>query len=81
MKKRVLNEQMMSKAELLIPRMAAMAINTAYRNALTISGKVVEARNGHLVEAHSDGRVRVIRELVKPLPVIVGTKRSRSLKA
>ena len=43
-----------------------------------ISGRVIEAVNGKLVETSIDGGRRVIRNLSQPLPIAIGTKRSRT---
>ena len=39
------------------------------------SGKVVDARDGQLIESYADGTVRLIRTIAKPVAVAVGTKR------
>ena len=53
----------------------------AYWQALTINGKVMEARHGKLVETTAEGAVHVIRSIAKPTPVRVGEKRVRARKA
>jgi hypothetical protein len=51
----------------------------AYYQALSHSGKVMEAVNGQLVETLANGEARVIRSLHSPLQVSVGMKRTRKL--
>ena len=57
----------MQRMEALIPKLAHIAVQRARRQALATSGKVVEARNGQLIESYADGTVRVIRAIVKPM--------------
>jgi len=49
--------------------------------ALTTSGKVIEARNGQLIETTAEGTVRVIRSIAKPVAVTMGAKRVRARQA
>ena len=72
-----LSEEAMQCMEARIPELAGHAVRRAYLQALTTSGKVVEARNGQLVETTVDGTVRVIRSIAKPVAVMPGTKRMR----
>ena len=71
----------MQRMEALIPKLAHIAVLRAGRQALAASGKVVEARNGQLIESYADGTVRVIRTISKPLAVAMGTKRFRAHRA
>ncbi len=71
----------MQRAEALIPALAQIALRRARWYALATSGKVVEARNGQLIESFADGSVRVIRNIVKPMAVTLGAKRFRARKA
>ena len=70
-----MSEESMLRMEAQIPELAGSAVKRAYLQALTTSGKVVEARNGQLVETMVDGTVRVIRSIAKPVAVMPGTKR------
>lgn len=79
MKKIELNEKAMQTLELQIPQLASAAISQAYARALTTSGKVVEARDGRLVETYADGSEKFIRNLAKPIPVVAGTTRVRKV--
>ncbi|WP_043649995.1 hypothetical protein [Chitinilyticum litopenaei] len=81
MTKRVLDEKTMRTLEARIPKLASGAFAQAYANALTVSGKVLVARKGQLVETHADGSERVIRQLAAPTQVTVGTRRVRKVKA
>lgn len=76
-----LNEESMQYMEARIPELASSAFARAYYQALTISGKVLEARDGLLVETSAEGQTRVIRSLAKPLTVELGVKRFRARKA
>ena len=76
-----MSEESMQRMEARIPELAGSAFKLAYWQALTISGKVMEARNGELVETTAEGGVRVIRNIAKPIPVRVGEKRVRASKA
>jgi hypothetical protein len=76
-----MSEESMQHMEAQIPELAGTAVKRAYWQALTTTGKVLEARNGQLVETTSDGAVRVVRSIAKPIAVTMGTKRFRSLKA
>lgn len=59
----------MQRMEALIPKLAHIAVRRARRQALATSGKVVEARNGQLIESYADGTVRLIRTIAKPVAV------------
>ena len=74
-----LSEQAMQSLEVQIPLLAGPAFQRAYYQALTQSGKVLEAINGQLVATLADGDARVIRLLHTPLQVSVGMKRTRKL--
>ncbi len=76
-----LSEESMQYMEARIPELASSAFACAYYQALTTNGKVLEARNGQLVETSAEGTVRVIRNIAKPLTVEIGVKRIRSRKA
>ena len=75
-----LSEESMQRMEACIPELAGHALKLAYLQALTTSGKVVEARNGQLIETTAEGTVRVIRSIAKPFAVAIGTKRVRAHK-
>lgn len=72
-----LSERSMQVMEARIPELAGNAVRRAYYQALTTSGKVVEAVNGKLVETSADGGQRVIRNLPAPMAVVPGSKRVR----
>ena len=76
-RKAVLNEKAMQAMEALIPELAESALRQAYYQALTRSGKVLEAFNGKLVETSSEGGQRLIRNLPAPVAVTPGSKRVR----
>lgn len=76
-----MSEESMQRMEASIPELAGSAFKLAYLQALTINGKVMEARHGKLVETTAEGAVRVIRSIAKPTPVRVGEKRVRARKA
>lgn len=76
-----MSEESMQRMEARIPELAGSALKLAYLQALTINGKVMEARHGKLVETTAEGAVRVIRSIAKPTPVRVGEKRVRARKA
>lgn len=59
----------MQRMEALIPTLAHIAVQRARRQALAISGKVVKARDGQLIESYADGTARVIRTIAKPVAV------------
>ena len=63
------------------PKQADQALRQAYLQALTTSGKVVEARNGQLIETTVEGSVNVIRAIAKPTAVTIGAKRFRARQA
>lgn len=72
-----LSEQSMQAMEAHIPELAGAAVKRAYFQALSQSGKVLEAVNGQLVETSVEGTTRVIRTLHTPVPAVVGMKRTR----
>ena len=74
-----LSEQAMQVLEANIPKMASDAFTHAYLNALTQSGKVLQAINGQLVEMSVEGTVRVIRAIAPPIQVEMGAKRFRKV--
>lgn len=76
-----MTEESMLRMEARIPELAASAVRRAYWQALTTSGKVIEARSGQLVETTAEGAVRVIRNIAQPTPVRIGDKRVRAPKA
>lgn len=76
-----LTEESMQLMEARIPELAGNAVKRAYYQALTVSGKVLEARDGQLVETTAEGQSRVIRNLSKPVAVKSGTKRIRARTA
>ena len=71
----------MQRMEALIPMLAHIAVQRARGHALATSGRVVEARDGQLIETAANGTVRVIRTIAKPMAVAVGTKRFRAGRA
>lgn len=75
--KRALSEAEMLYLEAMIPELAAAAFKLAEAEALTISGKVVKAVNGKVIEQYADGSIRVLKEIEPPMRVIAGTKRYR----
>ena len=64
-----MSEESMQRMEALIPKVAHIAVQRARWQALATSGKVVEARNGQLIESYADGTVRLIRSIAKPVAV------------
>ena len=76
-RKAVLNEKTMQAMEAHIPELAGNAVKQAYYQALTTSGKVLEAVNGKLVETSAEGGQRLIRNLPAPVAVTPGSKRIR----
>lgn len=76
-----MTEESMQRMETQIPELAGTAVKRAYWQALTTTGKVLEARNGQLVETTAEGSVRVVRSITKPISVTMGTKRTRAPKA
>ena len=76
-----MNEESMQRMEAFIPMLAHIAVQRARWHALAVSGKVVEARDGQLIESYADGTVRVIRTIAKPLAVAMGAKRFRAHRA
>ena len=71
----------MQRMEALIPMLANIAVQRARCRALTTSGKVLEARDGQLVEMAANATMRVLRHIAKPIPVALGAKRFRAHKA
>jgi len=71
----------MQRMEAQIPELAGTAVKRAYWQALTTTGKVLEARDGQLVETTAEGSVRVVRSIAKPIAITLGTKRTRAPKA
>ena len=65
----------MQRMEALIPTLAHIALQRARWQALTTSGKVVEARDGQLIESYADGTARLTRTIAKPVAVALCTKR------
>ena len=76
-----MSEESMQRMEARIPELAGSAVNRAYLQALTTSGKVIEARGGQLIETTAEGTVRVIRSIAKPVAVTMGAKRVRARQA
>ena len=76
-----ISEESMLRLEASIPMLAGNAFQKAYLHALTTTGKVIEARNGQLIETTAEGAVRVIRDIPKPMAVTIGTTRVRARKA
>ena len=76
-----MNEESMQRMEAFIPMLAHIAVQRARWHALATSGKVVEARDGQLIETAANGTVRVIRTIAKPMAVAMGTKRFRAGRA
>jgi DNA-directed RNA polymerase subunit E'/Rpb7 len=73
----VLSEKSMQVMEARIPELAGHAVHRAYYQALTTSGKVLEAVDGILVETTAEGERKVIRKLTAPTQVVPGSKRVR----
>lgn len=78
MKQTRMSEESMLRMEARIPELASNAVKLAYLQALTTSGKVIEARKGQLIETTAEGTVRVIRSIAKPTAVRLGEKRVRA---
>ena len=76
-----MSEESMQRMEARIPELAGSAVRRAYLQALTTSGKVIEARDGQLIETTAEGVVRVIRTIAKPVAVTMGAKRVRPRQA
>ena len=76
-----MSEESMQRMEARIPELAGSAVKRAYLQALTTSGKVIEAHNGQLIETTAEGTVRVIRSIAKPVAVTMGAKRVRARQA
>lgn len=81
MKARIkLDENDIASLESHIPELAQDAVRRAYLEALTTSGKVVEAINGKLVVTSRDGSRSILRTLAnKPIRVEIGQQRVRKL--
>jgi len=77
----VLSEKSMQIMEALIPELAGHAVHRAYYQALTTSGKVLEAANGFLIETTVEGEYKKIRKLPAPTAVVPGSKRVRTRQA
>ena len=75
-----LTEESISVQEARIPNMAADAFKDAQNQALRMSGKVLRAVNGKLVETHADGTEKLIRFIHSPVKVTVGAKFKLKLK-
>lgn len=73
-----ISEESMQCWEAHIPELASQALKQAYLQALSISGKVVQARDGQLIETTAEGSVRIIRSIAKPITVSMGAKRTRT---
>ena len=71
----------MRNMEASIPSQAQIAAQRAHRQVLATGGKVLEARDGQLLEIAANGTVRVIRHIAKPIPVALGAKRFRAHRA
>lgn len=69
-----MSEESMQNMEARIPSLAHIAVQQARRQALASSGKLVEARDGQLVETAANGTVRVIRHIAKPIPMALSAK-------
>jgi hypothetical protein len=65
-----MSEESMQRMEARIPELAGYAFKLAYLQALTTSGKVMEARHGQLVQITVEGAVRVIRSIAKQPPCV-----------
>jgi hypothetical protein len=76
-----LSEQSMQAMEAKIPELAGAAVKRAYYQALTQSGKVLEAVNGQLVETSVDGSSRFIRNLPPSIKVTSGTRFTRQVNS
>ena len=76
-----MSEISMQRLEATLPELESQALRQAYLQALTTSGKVVEARNGQLIETTVEGSVHVIRAIAKPTAVTIGAKRFRARQA
>jgi len=76
-----MSEEFMQRMEAFIPVLAHITVQRARWRALAISGKVVEARDGQLIQTAANGAVQVIRTIAKPIAVAMGTKRFRARRA
>ena len=76
-----MSEESIQRMEAFIPTLAHIAVQRARWQALATNGKVVEARDGQLIETAANGTVRVIRTIAEPMAVGVGTKRFRTGRA
>ncbi len=75
--KNTLSEKALQTLEASIPKMAQAAFSQAHLNALAVSGKVLQATNGQLVELSAEGSVRFIKTIAPPFKVQAGVKRMR----
>ena len=75
----LLSEKALESLEARIPEMAQVAFLQAQLNALAVSGKVLQASKGQLVELSAEGSVRFIKAIEPPFKVQVGAKRKRKL--
>ena len=66
-----LSEKALESLEASIPEMAQAAFSQAHLNALAVSGKVLQASNGQLVELSAEGSVRFIKAIEPPFRVQV----------
>ena len=64
----------MQRMEAFIPTLAHIAVQRARWQALATCDKVVEARDGQLIETAANGTVRVIRTIAKPMAVSTSTE-------
>jgi hypothetical protein len=69
-----MTEKSMKAQEARIPKMAAAAFRNAQNEALRMSGKVLRAVNGKLVETRADGTETVLRSIQSPVKVTMGAK-------
>ena len=69
-----LTEESMTVLEAGIPHLAHGALQRAYYEALTTSGKVMRAVNGQLIETHADGTETVLRRIPSPIKVTMGAR-------
>lgn len=73
----VLDEAAMQAAEARIPELAEQAVRQARQQALQISGRVIEAVDGQLVETRASGERHVLRSLPARIPVRRGMTLTR----
>ena len=74
-----LSEKALESLEASILEMVQAAFSQAHLNALAVSGKVLQASNGQLVELSAEGSVRFIKAIEPPFQVQVGAKRTRKI--